>query len=248
MGAVEKFLFSERAIKHPEICNPSTTETEVNVLTQPREQLLLDLIEPEGPTLDNFVCGQNGEVVAALKNCLAGEGPQFIYLWGPSGCGKTHLLRAMTPCQRWRVPEFDEDVAIYTVDNVQELDAEDLEKLFHLMNAVRSHPDTRIIVSGNVSVAELNIREDITTRLSWGLVYRIRYLPGDLAQAEFDRLAKERGIEMTPDLAQWVVTHLSRDMRDLRRYLDVVDRFAMRNKRRVTLPLLQECLQQFSRS
>lgn len=217
------------------------------MLTQPREQLLLDLIEPEGPTLDNFVCGENGEVVAALKDCLAGDGPQFIYLWGPSGCGKTHLLRALTPCQRWRVPEFDEDIDLYTVDNVEDLDEEDLEKLFYLMNAVRSHPKTRIVVSGNAPVAELHLREDITTRLSWGLVYRIHYLPGDLAQAEFDRLAQERGIEMTPDLAQWVMTHLSRDMRDLRRFLDLVDRFAMRTKRRVTLPLLQECLQQLPR-
>lgn len=217
------------------------------MLTQPREQLLLDLIEPEGPTLENFVCGDNGEVVAALKNCLAGEGPQFIYLWGPSGCGKTHLLRALTPCQRWRVPEFDESVALYTVDNVEELDEDDLEKLFYLMNAVRSHPDTRIVVAGNAPVAELNLRQDITTRLSWGLVYRVNYLPGDLAQAEFERLAKERGIEMSPESAQWVLWHTSRDMRDLRRYLDVVDRYAMRTKRRVTLPLLQECLQQFQR-
>lgn len=212
------------------------------MLTQPRDQLLLDLIEPEAPTLENFVVGENAELLQALRHCRAGMGPQFIYLWGPAGCGKTHLLRALTPLQRWRVPEFDDEVNLYTVDNVNLLDDEDLEKLFFLMNAVRSHPQSRIVVSGSVPVAGLTIREDVTTRLSWGLVYRIAYLPGDLAQAEFLRLAKNRGVEMSAELAKWVIEHCTRDMRGLRHYLDTIDQYTMRTKRRVTLALLQECL------
>ncbi len=219
---------------------------EFGACAQPGEQLLLDLIEPEGPTLDNFIAGANAELVSVLRDCAMGFGPQFIYVWGPKGCGKTHLLRALTPCQRWRVPEFDESVWLYTVDNVEDLDEEDLEKLFHLMNAVRSHPGSRIVVSGSKPVAELNIRVDITTRLSWGLAYRIEYLQGDLAQAEFERQAKERGIELTEDSAQWIRGHCPREMRELRRYLDTIDRYAMRTKRRITLPLLQECLQQMT--
>ena len=118
------------------------------VLRQPTQQLALDLIEAEAPTLENFVVGDNAELIESLRRCRAGAGPQFVYIWGPPGSGRTHLLRSLTPSQRWRVPEFDETVPLYTVDNVELLDDEDLEKLFHLMNAVRSHPGTHIVVAG----------------------------------------------------------------------------------------------------
>lgn len=75
---------------------------------QPTEQLLLNLVEPEAPTLDNFRVGSNAELLAALRDCKKGLGPQFIYIWGPPGSGRSHLLRAITPTQRMRVPEYDE--------------------------------------------------------------------------------------------------------------------------------------------
>ena len=125
------------------------------VLRQPTQQLALDLIEAEAPTLENFVVGDNAELIESLRRCRAGAGPQFVYIWGPPGSGRTHLLRSLTPSQRWRVSEFDETVPLYTVDNVELLDDEDLEKLFHLMNAVRSHPGTHIVVAGAQPVAAL---------------------------------------------------------------------------------------------
>ena len=214
------------------------------MLPQPKEQILLDLIEPEAPTLENFVAGDNAELIAALKMCRAGAGPQFIYIWGPEGSGRTHLLRALTPQQRWRVPEFDEFTNLYTVDNVGQLDDEDLDKLFHLMNAVRSHPQTRLVAAGSVPVAQLSIREDICTRLSWGLVYRLRFLPETAARDEFVRRAQARGITISPDQARWVIERCPRDMRALRQFLDTIDRRGLQEKRRVTTALLQSCLQQ----
>lgn len=208
---------------------------------QPPEQLLLDLIEPEAPTLDNFVAGDNAELLGVLRRFQAGTAGQFLYLWGGAGVGKTHLLRALTPCQRWRVSPFDEATALYTVDNVARLDDEDLEKLFNLMNCVRAHPGTRICVAGAVAPQQLGIREDVVTRLTWGLVYRVQPLAGDAAQAEFIRLAQNRGLELAPEAIHWIGTWAPRDMAALKRYLDAVDRFAMRTKRRVTVPLLQAC-------
>ena len=75
------------------------------VLRQPTQQLALDLIEAEAPTLENFVVGDNAELIESLRRCRAGAGPQFVYIWGPPGSGRTHLLRSLTPSQRWRVPE-----------------------------------------------------------------------------------------------------------------------------------------------
>ena len=212
------------------------------VISQHPEQLLLNLVEPEAPTLENFRVGVNGELIAALKDCRKGVGPQFIYIWGPPGSGRSHLLRALTPTQRMRVPEFDEATLLYTVDNVEKLDEEDLERLFYLMNEVRAHPASRIVCAGAVRPNELEIREDVKTRLMWGLAYRLQYLSADEAVEEFLRLARERGIEFGPGQRRWIEIRCPRDMRGLRRFLDAVDALAVREQRRITAALLDAAL------
>lgn len=211
---------------------------------QPTEQLLLNLVEPEAPTLDNFRVGSNAELLAALRACKKGTGPQFIYIWGPPGSGRSHLLRAITPTQRMRVPEFDELTRLYTVDNVEKLDDEDLERLFFLMNDVRSHPAARIVCAGAVRPSELAIREDVKTRLMWGLAYPLRYLSADEACEEFFRLAHERGIEFDSQQRRWIEAHCPRDMRGLRHFLDAVDERAVREQRRITTVLLDGALKE----
>ena len=65
------------------------------------KQLALELASPPVPTLDNFVAGENAEVVAALRALARGEGDErFVYLWGGAGSGRTHLLHAVL--REWR--------------------------------------------------------------------------------------------------------------------------------------------------
>ena len=45
-------------------------------------------------TFDDFYPGSNQEILAQLKNTVAGTGEQFIFLWGDAGHGKSHLLQA----------------------------------------------------------------------------------------------------------------------------------------------------------
>ena len=45
------------------------------------KQLALELASPPTPTLDNFVVGENAEVVAAVRALVHGEtGERFVYL------------------------------------------------------------------------------------------------------------------------------------------------------------------------
>jgi len=59
-------------------------------------QLLLDIAPDWKPTLDNFVAGRNTELLAALREALAGNRDGCFYLWGEAGSGKSHLLQAVT--------------------------------------------------------------------------------------------------------------------------------------------------------
>lgn len=209
---------------------------------QPFEQLPLNLVEPAAPTLDNFVVGANAEALAALRACYRGEGPQFIYLWGPPGSGRTHLLRALTPLQGERVPEWMPSVKLYTVDDVEKLGEEEMEELFYLMNAVRSDPPSRLVVTGGCTLCELHIRSDVKSRLSWGLVFGLHCLNDAQASAEFHRQAKERGIALSAEVLQWIDNYCPRDMKSLRSLLDQLDSYSMMRQRRITVPLLHEWL------
>ena len=59
------------------------------------KQLALDLAVPPPPTLDNFVAGRNGELLAQLRRVASGQaGERFLYVWGSRNCGRSHLLKA----------------------------------------------------------------------------------------------------------------------------------------------------------
>ncbi|MCF0253500.1 MAG: DnaA regulatory inactivator Hda [Duodenibacillus sp.] len=207
---------------------------------QPVEQILLDFVRPEPPTLENFVAGANAEALAALRRCAAGQGPQFLYLWGAPGAGKTHLLTAAAPWQTGRVPAFCEGRRLYAVDDVDTLDEEGLEALFVLMNKVRACPGASLVMSGSQPALALAVREDVRSRLRWGLSFELRVLKDEAAQREFERLARARGIEITPDIAAWVARSCPRDIGSLRRILEAVDHYSLENKKRVTRRLVSK--------
>lgn len=203
-------------------------------------QLSLGLSTPPKPTLDNFVVGKNAEALAALHQFLQGNGPQFLYLWGSHGCGCTHLVLSVDPDKSVRVPLFQEGVTLYAVDDVDDLSETEQEELFTLMNCVRAHPQSRLLIAGHAPVHELTLRNDIRSRLSWGLNFELQYLDDESAAKEFVRQALERGIELDKDVQHWIGIHCPRDMRSLRSLLDGIDRYAMEKKRKVTLPLVLE--------
>lgn len=209
-------------------------------MKQPQKQIGLNFATSETVSLEDFVVGENEAVIAALKLARDGVGPQFIYLWGATGVGKTLLISSMGGDRDVRVPRFSSDVSLYGVDDVDRLDDAQAEALFHLMNDVRAHPQCRLIVSGAKPVHELELREDVKSRLAWGLNFEVRPLDEAGARNEFKRLAKERGIEVTEDMDHWIGTHCPRDMRWLRVMLDRIDQYAIEKKRRVNLALLTQ--------
>ena len=156
-----------------------------------QEQLTLNLQIRPAPSLDNFAVGDNAELVSVLRTMAeTGSGPQFLYLWGETGVGCTHLLHAMDPLAGVeRVPAFSESRLIYTVDDVEELGEDSQQKLFELMNDVRSHSDGgpfgqyRLITAGDLPPLQMKGRPDVISRLSWGLVFQVHPLTDEQKDA-----------------------------------------------------------------
>lgn len=205
------------------------------------EQLPLDIAMEPAATLDNFVVGENGGALTCLRQMQQTAEPQLVYLWGESGVGKTHLALAMglNDCD---VPEFSLDRLRYAVDDIDTLNEEGLDRLFALINEVRVHPGSTLVMTGKKSPAEKFVRPDICTRLTWGAVFHIKSLECEIWQALLAQ-AKERGIEVTPEAESWMKNYLPRNIKTLSHLLSEMDRELLAKKKAtVTVPALKSWL------
>jgi DnaA family protein len=224
-------------------------------------QLALDLGTPPPSTFDNFFAGANAELVARLAelDSALAAGPladRTFYVWGDAGSGRSHLLSALVHSAapgrtRFLGPQsalaafaFDAQVSIYTVDDCDKLSSAQQIALFNLFNEVRAHPSSALVATGNAAPIALGVREDLRTRLGWGLVFHLAPLPDERKAAVLKHAAKERGIALAEDVPAYLLTHFRRDMPSLMALLDALDRFSLEQKRAITLPLLRTMLAQ----
>ncbi|MFI4941408.1 MAG: DnaA regulatory inactivator Hda [Burkholderiales bacterium] len=224
-------------------------------------QLLLELKAEKPQTLDTFVVGKNAELMQLLNGLAAragaasatasASGENFVYLWGRPGAGKTHLLHALArlPAARYSAAGADEAAfqftpcaGLYLLDECDKLSEEEQTAAFTLFNQVRENNKVMIAV-GAVAPAVLAVREDLRTRLGWGLVYQVHELTDEEKIAALRDDAHARGLTLSSGVLPYLITHLKRDMRSLSATLDALDRYSLETRRKtITVPLLHDLL------
>lgn len=215
------------------------------------EQLVFVLVEEEPPTFTNFVAGANVEAVAALGRAAAGDLGEGIALWGAEGAGKSHLLRAFVAagraagraCCYFANPDAIDaaaaDAHCVAVDDVDGADADAQAHLFTLFNAVRARGGN-FVAASRTQVSRGALRDDLRTRLAWGLTFEIRALDDADKPAALVLHARQRGFELGDDVIAYLLAHGRRDMRSLTATLAALDRYSLSTKRAITVPLLRQ--------
>ena len=197
-------------------------------------QLPLEISPPAEPALDNFIPGANAEALERVRSLAAGTLREAIlYLWGELGSGRSHLLRAAARA----------NPALTVVDDIETLDAAGQQALFLAINAARDGHGA-VLVAGKAPPAGLALREDVRTRLGWGLVYQLRPLTDAEKALHLRAEAARRGLRLTDEAVWYLLHHLPRDVASLNAALDLLDRHSLASQRRVTLPLIREALSQ----
>jgi DnaA family protein len=216
-----------------------------------QRQLLLQLAPPPAPTLDNFVPGRNGAALQALREIAGGTGAErFVYLWGEPGSGRTHLLRGLAQAAGARKALYLGGTAggsaaadkVIAMDDVQLLAAGDQIELFDLYNRVRAGGGA-LVASGDAAPAQLALREDLRSRLAWGLAFQLHPLSDAEKTAALRAHAQARALDLPEDVIAYLLRHARRDMASLIGILDALDRYSLEQKRAVTLPLLRDALE-----
>jgi DnaA family protein len=131
---------------------------------------------------------------------------------------------------------------LYLLDDCDRLDDDQQIAAFALYNQIREAGGV-LVAAATKPPAQLMLREDLRTRLAWGLVYQVQGLSDEEKIDALSKSADARGLVLSPGVLPYLLTHSRRDMQSLSAILDALDRYSLETQRPITMPLLRELLQ-----
>ena len=245
----------------------------INHMSEAPRQFALDISNTPEPGLGNFITPNPGgsaisivDLLTKIKLNWESDLPiptefSWLYCWGASGSGKTHLLKAMlalaiehgvsaiylTPSDPSGWSTLEKNINnlpnAILIDDVAALNAEQQAVLFRIQIETKEKAGKLLFITGDQSIAGLNLRDDVKSRLGWGLNFELTVLSDSQKIIAINQAAAERGINLSQDVAPWLLSNFHRDLPSLLSLIEALDHFSLERKRAVTLPLLREFLQ-----
>jgi DnaA family protein len=223
------------------------------------DQLTLDVQLRLDWNFDNFISGENIQIISALKKIKNESASYFI--WGKKGSGKTHLLNALCHDFQSRFPEAslaylplgeDFDFPTSCLDGLESCDLVCIENidavmgnneweqaLFHFLNRMNDR-ERIIFISSNKPLTRLSVAlPDLKSRISAALNFELKALKDDQVFVALRIKAIERGIKLDEDVLNYIEKRGPRDLLSLVNVLDTLDRESLKEKRAITVPFLK---------
>ncbi len=224
------------------------------------KQIALDIGLASAPAFSNFFAGPNSAALSHLQLWSGSplRSPVPTYLWGEPGCGKTHLLKAAVSAlqqQGARIgwldaavlepPEFNQAWSAVVLDDCHLYTAVQQHAAFNwFVNAVSSADGQPrgVLAAGSVPPADLQLRDDLRSRLGWGHVYQLHALNEAESRAVLRQQADARGVFLSDEVINFVLSRFTRDLSSLVQLLDQLDGYALQTQRAITVPLIKAML------
>ncbi len=222
------------------------------------QQIPLDLRLRAEATFDNFVRVGNESLLHTL--CESDE--RYIYVWGDDACGKTHLLQALCHQAYQRnksaayIPLQDDDISepdiltgleildLVCIDDLHVIATQPQWEmaLFNLFNRLRENGG-RLIIAARCAPNKTEVQlADLVSRLNWGVVFQIINLPDQDKIEVLQLRAVQLGLELSTDVAEYLLKRSPRDMANLFRLLNRLDTASLTEQRRLTIPFVRQYL------
>lgn len=225
-------------------------------------QLVLPFQINEQATFSNFYCGRDQIALNGLLNLLEKENKGYIYLWGFKGTGCSHLLQAC--CQKMYEqklsalylplqllpelsPQIFESLTSYhliCIDDLQFIAGKNEweESFFNFYNEVESN-NTRLILSAKSIPHKIGIHlPDLVSRLNSGIIFQLHGLNDEEKLKALQVCAHRRGLDLSLEVAHYLVSHLPRDFSTLFRTLEDLDSASLVEQRKLTIPFIKRVL------
>lgn len=178
----------------------------------------------------------NARFIVSSANAAAFEHFQKWSLWpvkatiltGPRRSGRTLLAR-----------NFVERVGGRLFD---EAETRNEEELFHAWNDAQDSKRPLVMIADEIPPAWLPSLPDLKTRLAVTPVTRIHHPDDELFAALIQLFFADRGLHVPPDALRFMTDRLHRDYWTAERAVEAVDRFAISERARLSLPTIRRAL------
>jgi DnaA family protein len=209
----------------------------------------------------SYYAGPNVAVIATL-NDLSSTGPSpVLFLYGASGVGKTHLLQAL--CARASEqqpatyvplrelhglgPELlsgAEQMRLVCVDDVGLVASRmDWNRVLFNLHRELEERGGKLVLADEQSPASIKwALPDLSSRVLAGTVLRLQPLSEPDQIAALRMHAEQRGLELSDEVASFLLRRLPRDMHTLCSFLDELDIASLTAQRKLTVPFVREVL------
>lgn len=239
---------------------------DILIQSSPPRQLSLGVSLSDDATFENFylpAAGHNVEALAGLRQQLDTDLQPFVYLWGASGCGLSHLLQAACHQAQAHGLTFQylplaelaqvapeelfvglEVLDFIALDDLQAIAGNPVweEALFNFFNLSRE-TGKRLLIAATASPRELPLKlEDLRSRLQWGLTFQLYGLTDDDKQRALQARARARGLELSDEVAHYLLQRLPRDTHQLFHQLHFLDQASLAEQRKLTIPFVKKIL------
>ena len=191
-----------------------------------------------------------------------------LFLYGPPGTGKSHILIAVIRLLADRsLPNYnaskivmpegvpprvteledlvfktDEELAQFcciAIDDVHLLEGRDQGHMWNLFNKM-TRVGAPLLMASRLPANEV-FPEDphLRSRINSGLVFGLDPPDDQVRILILDKMARDRNVRIPQEVSHYLVTRKSRNVKELEKALEVLDRASLELKRRITLPLLK---------
>ncbi|WGE42202.1 DnaA regulatory inactivator Hda [Actinobacillus equuli subsp. haemolyticus] len=233
-------------------------------------QLPLPIHQVDDETFDNFYAENSLVLLDSLRQNFVDVQQPFFYIWGGKSSGKSHLLKAVSnhyllnlQTSSYIPLEKSQYFSPMVLDNAEQLDViclDDLQvvagdeawelAIFNLFNQIReqqglfgSGHKTLLLISADCPPHQLKINlPDLRSRLTWGEVYQLNDLSDEQKRVILQRNAYQKGMELSDEVANFLLKRLDRDLQTLSTELDRLDRASLQAQRKLTVPFVKEIL------
>ena len=232
-------------------------------------QNLLAILDLAPQRFDNFIVGQNQEIVDKLKklsNEIANNDSQQLiesknrslkdnyYLWGESGSGATHLLQAFNNQFSSEhtiylpVDKLSDEIIekhrylIYLIDNISNsLDLPSQRCLFSLLRKADAN-EIMLILAGENPKNLSDMPKEISTRIAKMQSHKLIKLSDYQKMQAMIGYAKRKEFRLNTEIANLFLKLFPRDMRVLISLIDKFDDWSLANKTSPTLAMARKMI------
>ncbi len=217
-------------------------------------QIPMNLLHPVSFDLSDFIVSASNDSAFRFLTTFAESGIHFGALVGPAGCGKSHLLFGWGKEQGAIAIGPSDDLSklitgrLYIIDDINqrnksgEFSFSD-DYLFHLYNWVREINATVVVTADSAPSRWERKLPDLVSRLATIQVATIEQPDDELLLVLLVKLFSDRQLQVNIDVLNYIVSRMERSFLAARLFVELVDKTALAEKKKITKTLVRACLE-----